>query len=200
MGTVNPAVVTPTGAAAAGRVAEEFVNSFTLGCGQFCTKPGLLLVPRGSGLAQMVAQQVRNSEGAWLLTEAIADHYHAGLRDLVDAGGTILATGDTPGSGYAAAPAVLQVTPDALTRDSRLREECFGTVALVTEYDDLDHAEQILAGLQGSLAGSLITSGPGDPAVPRLVAALAGQVGRVAVNAWPTGVTCTDGMHHGGCL
>lgn len=201
MGTVNPVVVTPAGASAAGaddRIARGFVDSFTLGAGQFCTKPGLLLTPRGSGLGQAVADEVARRDGAWLLTETIAAHFASGVAELVAAGATLRASGSTPDAGYAARPAVLDVPAASLAGASRLREECFGPVALVTDYDDLDHAEAILAGLQGSLAGSIITAGPDDPAVPRLVAALSGQVGRVAVDAWPTGVACTDGMHHGG--
>lgn len=198
MGTVNPAVLTPAGATRMDGVVGGFVDSFTLGVGQFCTKPGLLLAPRGSGAARAVADEVRTREGSWLLTQGIADSYRCGVEDLVAAGGSLLAQGSMPDTGYAARPTVLAVAADDLRDHDRLREECFGPVALVTEYDDLEHAERILAGLQGSLAGSVITGGHDDPDVSRFVAVLAGQVGRVAVDAWPTGVACTDAMHHGG--
>ncbi len=198
MGTVNPAVVTPAATDRMDEVVSGFVDSFTLGVGQFCTKPGLLLAPRGSGAARAVADEVRTREGAWLLTRGIADSYRSGVEDLVAAGGSMLAQGSMPATGYAARPAVLEVSADDLHDHDRLREECFGPAALVTEYDDVAHAQRILAGLQGSLAGSVITGGPGDPDVSRLVGTLAEQVGRVAVDAWPTGVACTDAMHHGG--
>jgi len=87
MGTVNPVVLTP--AAARGDLAaftEAFVGSFTLGQGQFCTKPGLLLAPRDSGAADAVVAALTSATPGWLLTEGMATSYEAGLRSLVAAG------------------------------------------------------------------------------------------------------------------
>jgi NADP-dependent aldehyde dehydrogenase len=198
MGTVNPVVVTP---AAAGRIAEVaagFVESFTLGAGQFCTKPGLLLAPRGAQAAEAVAEQVRAHEGAWLLTAGIAEAYREGVSALQQSGGEVLAAGSAPADGYAATAAVLRVDAGDLRRGSRLVEECFGPVALVADYDTVDQALEILARMQSSLAGSVFGGGAGDADLPVVVARLAAQAGRVIVDGWPTGVACADAMHHGG--
>ena len=61
MGTVNPVVVTPGAAAQTASVAEGFVGSFTLGSGQFCTKPGLLLAPAGSDAARLVGEALEQA-------------------------------------------------------------------------------------------------------------------------------------------
>jgi NADP-dependent aldehyde dehydrogenase len=80
MGTVNPVVLTRAGLGRVPEIARGFVESFTLGTGQFCTKPGLLLAPRGAGVAEAVAAVVQEMKpSGWMLTEAIRDHYVGGL-------------------------------------------------------------------------------------------------------------------------
>jgi NADP-dependent aldehyde dehydrogenase len=98
MGTVNTVVVTPSVAAERpAEIAAGFVGSFTLGMGQFCTKPGLLLAPAGSGLAEETGRALAAAApDGWLLTEAIADAYHSGLDRLASAGGRVAA--QLPGS------------------------------------------------------------------------------------------------------
>jgi NADP-dependent aldehyde dehydrogenase len=215
MGTVNPVVVTPAAAGSRlAEVAEGFVGSFTLGQGQFCTKPGLLLVPRGSGAAEAVAAQVRTLSSGWLLTEGIAASCAAGVSRLVDAGAEVVGAAEPSSVGHAAAgevdaaesssggftsaATVLTAHADELRTGSPLLEECFGPVALVVEYDDPTHLESVLSRLQPSLAGAVATSGPDDPDTAGTVARLAGQVGRVVVDGWPTGVATTWAQHHGG--
>ncbi|MDN5796284.1 MAG: aldehyde dehydrogenase family protein [Intrasporangium sp.] len=99
MGTVNPVVVTPSAAAGRDAIATGFVGSFTLGQGQFCTKPGLLLVPEGSGLAEAVATILAGAAPGPLLTQAIADGYGAGVERLTGAGGTVLAAAGDAAAG-----------------------------------------------------------------------------------------------------
>ncbi|MGI5157333.1 aldehyde dehydrogenase family protein [Microbispora sp. CA-102843] len=198
MGTVNPVLLTPAASHRAERIAEEFVDSFTLGAGQFCTKPGLMLAPRGSGVVEAVAGKVRAAQGGWLLTQGIAAAYRDGLRTLEAAGGRMLAAGPEPEEGYAARAAALLVEIDDLGEDSPLLEECFGPVALVAEYGDFDEALKAVARLRPSLAACVHGGGEGDPDLVRAVAELAGRVGRVVVDGFPTGVATADAMHHGG--
>ena len=200
MGTVNPVVVTPAGAQRIAEVAAGYVASFTLGAGQFCTKPGLLLVPRGCGAAEAVSEQVRAHQGVWLLTANIAEAYRKGVGTLEGSGAQALAVGASPQDGYAASAAVLRVDPEDLQPGSRLLEECFGPVALLAEYDTVDQALRVLARMQPSLAGSVFGAGAAaeDPDLAPLVARLAAQAGRVIVDGWPTGVACAGAMHHGG--
>ncbi len=199
MGTVNPAVVTPAAAQAdlAG-IAEGFLASFTLGQGQFCTKPGLLLTPRGAGAANAVASALSAVPPGWSLTERIAAGYHDGLRALVSAGARLVGEGCRAEAGFAVAPTVLSADLDDLQPGSRLLEECFGPVALVFEYDDLVQLRAALGRLQPSLAAAVATAGPDDPDTGWLVAQLSTRVGRVVVDGWPTGVATSWSQQHGG--
>lgn len=199
MGTVNPVVVTPAGAADIEAVAKGFVGSFTLGSGQFCTKPGLLLAPVGARAAQAVGDALSTAEPKpVMLTESIAAGVVSGVQDMVAAGAELVAQVAAGDGGWAAPAAVLSAPAEALTGGSRLLEETFGDVVLVAEYDDEDHLADILGRLQGSLAASVFTGGADDPDAAAVIGLLGGQVGRVAVDEWPTGVAFSWAQQHGG--
>ena len=199
MGTVNPVVVTRAGAADIDAVAKGLVGSFTLGSGQFCTKPGLLLAPAGSGAAAAVAAALRQAQPApVMLTEAIARGVATGVEAMVAAGAELVATVPAGAAGWAAPAAVLAAPAEALTPGSRLLEETFGAVVLVSEYDDDRHLAAVVGRLQSALAASVMTGGPDDVQAADVIALLSGKVGRVAVDAWPTGVAFTWAQHHGG--
>lgn len=199
MGTVNPVVVTP--AAATGdptALAEGFVASYLLGAGQFCTKPGLLLVPAGSGLTDAVAAAVVAAEPSpTLLTRSIATNAERGVGELLRAGASLVAQVRGPGQGWSADAALLTAPLSALTEGSRLLAECFGPVALVVEYDDVAALQGTIGHLQGALAAAVFAADD-DPDLGPLLAALARKAGRVTVGNWPTGVPATWAQQHGG--
>ena len=200
MGTVNPVVV--TGAAAGARLTEiaaGFVGSFTLGAGQFCTKPGLMLAPHGAGAADAVAEALRDAAPqGWSLTKGIADAARTGIEELVDAGAEVVAQVDGPDDGWSVASTVLSVPLDALQPGSRLLEECFGPVALVAEYADTEALARAIEALQGTLAAAVMADGASDPDLPGVLAQLTTKAGRVTVGDFPTGVAYTWAQHHGG--
>jgi NADP-dependent aldehyde dehydrogenase len=197
MGTVNPVVVTQSANVA--DVATGFVESFTRGTGQYCTKPGLLFAPAGSDMAARVAAALRRlAPSAWLLTAQIADAAAEGVGELVSAGGTVAGQVAGPTAGWTAPATVLSVPIEKLTSGSRLLEECFGPVAIVTEYADRAELEAALGELQGTLAAAVMTGSADDQDVPWLVDRLTKLAGRVTVNDWPTGVAVTRAQQHGG--
>ena len=195
MGTVNPVFVTPAAAADRDSIARGFVGSFTLGAGQFCTKPGLILVPVGQGFVPAILAAVSGVHAAPLLTAGIMAAYTRGISELDPEAAP--ATPD-PAVGYAVAPRVVTVALDQLVPGSRLLEECFGPVALVAEYADAADAREALNRLQPSLVASVFTGAGDDPDALATIAQLTQRVGRVAVNAWPTGVATSWSQQHGG--
>jgi NADP-dependent aldehyde dehydrogenase len=198
MGTVNPAVVTPIASRDIDEIAAGFVGSFTLGSGQFCTKPGLLFAPRGCQAPAAVASALRAAApAATMLTGAIATAVARGVEELLQVGASVVAQVAGSGAGWSADTTVLSTSLEALQPGSRLLEECFGPVALVVEYDDLATLHETLAVLPGALAASVFAADD-DPDLPPLLASLSARVGRVAVNNWPTGVAYTWAQQHGG--
>lgn len=199
MGTVNPVVLTRAGARWMDAVAAGLVGSFTLGHGQFCTKPGLLLAPAGSGAADALGVALHDAAPTpVMLTESIASSVRDGLTSMQEAGAHVVEKLEATTSGWAAPAAVLRAELTALEPGSRLLEECFGAVLLVCEYDGDEQLEMALATLQGSLAASLITGGADDPQAATVLGFLSEKVGRVVVDGWPTGVAFTWAQQHGG--
>ncbi|MFD4421616.1 aldehyde dehydrogenase family protein [Agromyces sp. NPDC058484] len=199
MGTVNPVVLTAAAAPRLEEIAAGFVSSFTLGAGQFCTKPGLMFTPAGLRTAEAVAAALSAAElSTTMLTAAIADSVRTGCDELVAAGATIGARVRGTGQGWSAGAAVLTAPLSALKAGSRLLEEVFGPVAVVVEYADQVELTAGIRALQPSLTAAVFGGGPEDPDIPPVVATLAEKVGRVTVGDWPTGVAWTWAQQHGG--
>jgi NADP-dependent aldehyde dehydrogenase len=195
MGTVNPVFVTPAAAADRDSIAQGFVDSFTLGAGQFCTKPGLILVPAGHGFVAAIAAAVSLVPAAPLLTAGIAVAYARGIGELDPEAARIAPDSS---AGYEVTPRIIAVALDELVPGSRLLEECFGPVALVAEYAEVADALAALDRLQPSLAAAVFTGPDHDADAVVAVTQLTQRVGRVAVNTWPTGVATTWSQQHGG--
>ncbi|MEU6645194.1 aldehyde dehydrogenase family protein [Saccharomonospora sp. NPDC046836] len=202
MGTVNPVVVTRRAATRMDEIAAGFAASFTRGAGQYCTKPGLLFVPRGSGATDAVADALRRlAPSAWMLTEPIAGSAATGVGELVRAGAEVVAEIPGPAGGWAVGTTLLRARIEHLRAGSRLLDECFGPVAIVTEYSDRAELDRALGRLQGTLVAAVQSGAPDDgddPDLAPLLTRLSALAGRVVVNDWPTGVAVTWAQHHGG--
>lgn len=208
LGSLNPVVVT---AEAAGERAEEIgtglAGSMTMGSGQFCTKPGLVLAPEGEAgdrLLEALAEGVRKAAPGPLLDVRMREAFLAGVADRARLDGVEAPV--PPGEG-AEGPTVragcLTVPAERLTRPGHalLLEECFGPVTVVARYRDDAEVAGVLAELPGNLTatvhlGAAEAAGGGRGA--RLLAALTPLAGRVLVDGWPTGVAVAPAQHHGG--
>ncbi|MEU3467908.1 aldehyde dehydrogenase (NADP(+)) [Streptomyces sp. NPDC006687] len=209
LGSLNPVVVTPAAAAErAEEIGSGLAASVTLGVGQFCVKPGLVLVPEGADgdlLTAALAKQLGQTGPGVLLDHRMRDAFTAGVREraaLPWVGAPV-----TPGpdgehgvrAGYLAVAAarLLEGGPYEL-----LLEECFGPVTVVVRYGGADEAAAVLARLGGNLSATLQlsraeTEGAPGPA-SALIAQVTGLAGRIVVNGWPTGVAVAPAQHHGG--
>ena len=200
LGSINPVLVLPEAARTRpDDIAAGLMGSFTLGVGQFCTKPGIVLVPEGAGVAAALAARVADAAGGVMLNESIAARFRdaaavlAGLPQL-----ETLATA-AAGAGDTVTPTVLR-TDVAGLRDAgdAALEECFGPLCLVVEYGDGAALAEVVATLPGSLTAT-VHAEPGDrPRARVLLPRLQDRAGRVIWNGWPTGVAVTWAMHHGG--
>ncbi|TDD88660.1 aldehyde dehydrogenase (NADP(+)) [Actinomadura darangshiensis] len=196
MGSVNPAVVTPGAARArAGEIAKGYAASLTLGAGQFCTNPGILFAP--AALLDGITGHLRETAGAPMLNERITTGYlsaatalgaRPGVRRLV-----------WPDDATSLAPRLLTMDLAAFEADiDAAGEECFGPLGLVVTYDRLAGVADVLADMPGQLTTSLHAEPDETGGLAELAAVLAGRSGRVLWNQWPTGVSVTHAMQHGG--
>jgi NADP-dependent aldehyde dehydrogenase len=200
MGSVNPVLVTE---AAAGSRIEEitdgYLASFTLGAGQFCTKPGLLFLPEAAGpeAERRLAAALADRPAARLLNERVNDGFTATLSTLSEHPAVrVVAAGTHSAAGPA--PTVLAVSAaDFLTHRSELAVECFGPTSIVVTYSDEDELVACARTFTGELTATVHGEGA-DPVAAVLLAELSERAGRVLWNGWPTGVAVTFAMHHGG--
>lgn len=197
LGSVNPVVITTAAATSRGdELARGLVGSFTLGAGQFCTKPGVVFVPEGAGFEARVAALVPATAGGPLLTDRITAAFPSGIEKLeADPSVEVLARGAADGD--AAQPIVLTTDAAAVAeRPETLLEECFGPVTLLVRYSSEAELHAALRAVPGSLTATL-HSEPGDE-VAATLALLQARAGRVLFAGWPTGVAVTWSQQHGG--
>lgn len=197
LGSVNPVFVTPE---AAIELKEEvvggFMHSVSLGVGQFCTKPGMLVAPRKAGLPAQLA--VGETKGAApMLSSKFLAGYRASLEELCVVPGVdiICGTSTAPEKGPVA-PTLLRADVQDVIRTQSLREECFGPAAVVVEYDQPHEMVELAAAMSGQLTATIWGTDKSD--VSSLLPVLIEHAGRVLWNQWPTGVSVTHAQQHGG--
>lgn len=202
LGSLNPVVVTPGAAQErAVEIADGLAASFTVAAGQLCTKPGVVLVPRGAAgdaLVDAVARSVAETRDQVLLNARIAQDYAettGRLRELPSV--SVVAEGETaPVEGFRAVPLLLSV--DASGLDDAVTGECFGPVTVLVRYD----GEAELAAAVGQLPSSLTAAVHSAPSEAELVARLTDLLrqttGRLIYDGFPTGVSVSWAQHHGG--
>ena len=199
LGSINPIFVTADAARARGAsIAEGWVGSYTLGAGQFCTKPGLLVAPRDEALRAAAVAATEAVGGQGMLTTAIRETYLRGLGDRVDSSSvSVLSPGGWDESADTVRPTLVAVDIADVISDESLLEECFGPTSLLVEYDDEKQMLDLADALPGLLASGIHGEG-GEPIVGELMPRLIAHSGRVLWNGWPTGVAVTWSMQHGG--
>jgi NADP-dependent aldehyde dehydrogenase len=198
LGSVNPVFVTR---AAAGRradtIVEEFVGSFTLGAGQFCTKPGLLFVPSDSEVPQLLSSY-SDYRAQPMLNERMEAGFERSLTRLREHPDVHPLAAEPDGSAGELGPVVQATSLAAVLADQdTLVEECFGPAALVVTYDDESQLLDAASRLPGQLTVTVIGE-ENDAIAPALVELAAERAGRVLWNQWPTGVSVTYAQQHGG--
>ncbi|QYB01919.1 aldehyde dehydrogenase (NADP(+)) [Rhodococcus sp. USK10] len=208
LGSVNPAVVT-AGALdeRAEDIATGFVASFTLGAGQFCTKPGILLVPTGSPITDRITALTQQVPAARMLTAKIAEGYHHRIEDTAAVPGVEVLVKGTASTGESGVPEVsptlLRTTAEHLgAHADTLLEESFGPAAIIAEYGTEDEVHRVLGRVDGTLTVTVHTRTEPTPEeqneLRRITRIAATRAGRLVFNGWPTGVAVTHAQHHGG--
>ncbi len=202
MGSINPVVITQAALAArAETIADGLVGSVTLGSGQFCTNPGLILLEDSAAsqhFIRSVSAKMEAAPAGVLLNEAVA----AGLENAVSqtqANPQIeLLTGGEASAGEAFfyRNTVMQTRAAAIRADSGLQTEHFGPVTLFVLCDDAEDLRATINALEGNLTSTLHAEA--DEAVNDLLGLLREKAGRVIWNDFPTGVAVVPAMQHGG--
>ncbi|AFA75691.1 putative aldehyde dehydrogenase [Gordonia polyisoprenivorans VH2] len=201
MSSINP--VFPLPAALATRAADlgaAFVGSLTLGAGQFCTNPGVVIAVDGPDLDTFIsaaASAVAATSPATMLSPGIAAGYRAGVDDLRRVA-TVEARGLDTDSPHACRAALFSTDADTFLSSESLRQEVFGASSIVVKCRDTAQVAEVAAGLDGQLTATVHADDADLEAARALLPTLERTAGRILFNGWPTGVEVGHAMVHGG--
>lgn len=204
MSSTNPVFILPGALRERGsNIAAGLYGSFTLGAGQFCTKPGMVFLPQGSdatAFAQKLQESVRGATPFHLLTKAIHSSYDSAIAARkADSSVRLVAEGGptTADASFAASSALFE-TDAATFLGSDLDEEIFGPATLLVKHSTRDQVLAIARGLEGHLTATIHGTEQDLHEFADLIAILENKVGRLVFNSFPTGVEVTHAMVHGG--
>ncbi|TDD39334.1 aldehyde dehydrogenase (NADP(+)) [Saccharopolyspora elongata] len=203
MSSINPVLLLPAALGSRGaELGDAFAGSLTLGAGQFCTNPGLVLAVDGPGLdafTRAAADAVATNAGATMLTTGIADHYATAgdtltARDGVDE----LARGSRPGDAAGGCARLLTVAGARFVADPKLQAEVFGATSLLVRCADTTELTAAVCALEGQLTATVHADEADYPLAAKLLPLLEERAGRILFDGWPTGVEVGHAMVHGG--
>lgn len=205
MGSINPVIVMPQALAhSAQSIADNFVVSLTMGTGQFCVNPGLVLGIKGPQLETFIAtagRAIAALDAGVMLNAGVADGFSNGSTVLAQQKGVqLVAAGqDAAGADGFCGQAQLYRVPSAEFKTNPvLQEEVFGPCSLVVECADMNDLMAVCGQLKGQLSGTLQATEEELLQAPGLIQTLQARVGRLVVNNFPTGVEVCSAMMHGG--
>ncbi|MFC3650409.1 aldehyde dehydrogenase (NADP(+)) [Dyella humi] len=204
LSSINPVFMLPGALVERGEaLAQEFFASCTMGSGQFCTNPGIVIVPKGEHGDAFVAAATRlfaEAEAKVLFSRGVQQNLARAVASLHAAGAHVLAGGSV-GDGYRFQPTLLGVDGDDFVAHAEsLQAEAFGPVSLIVRAADLAAMQRIAASFEGNLTGTIYrpSDGGDDSAWQALAPILRNKVGRLIANKMPTGVAVSAAMNHGG--
>jgi 2,5-dioxopentanoate dehydrogenase len=206
MSSGNPVFVLP-GALRKGpeTLAQNLFGSFTLGAGQFCTKPGIVMVPEapeGQAFLNVLRSLVEKSQPFTLLTAGIAREYgrasEARAKQVPLAGEAKPSPEAEKPGGFHAESKLFTVCLDQLVAQPELADEIFGPDTLLVHCDSAKDFLRAARALEGHLTATILGDDDDLAANRELIQILEQKAGRLIFNGFPTGVEVTHAMVHGG--
>lgn len=201
LGSVNPMFVLPEACKARGQaLGEGWAGSLTMGAGQFCTNPGIAVVPKGAegdSFVEAATAALQDAPAQVMLTDGIAQAYRDG-KARFDRRNAVQPRLSTESEGRNALPNLYETDSAAYLQDHALGEEVFGPLGLVVRTGSVEEMESLAKGLEGQLTITLQMDDADTETARRLMPIIERKAGRLLVNGFPTGVEVADSMVHGG--
>ncbi|HKK45027.1 MAG TPA: aldehyde dehydrogenase (NADP(+)) [Balneolaceae bacterium] len=202
MGSINPVFLLDNKLSEQpGEIAEEYAGSVTLGVGQFCTNPGLIVGIKGDALDEFKNQlsaKLKEAEVGCMLNTGIAENYRKKRAEMFNKDDIeILTESDTEEGNYGSA-SMATITASDFLKDEDWQEEVFGPYTLVVSCEDDEEMQKVANHLQGQLTVTFIGNEDELGDHQELVAISREKAGRVIFNSVPTGVRVCSAMQHGG--
>jgi NADP-dependent aldehyde dehydrogenase len=203
MGSTNPVFILPEAMRIhKEKIAQGFAASVTLGVGQFCTNPGLLMYPENESaedFVQGIKREFENTSGGPMLTETIFRSYAKGVaQHAAQEAVEVLANGKKSDGQYDASPVLFKTTSNVLVDYPELAEEIFGPTSVVIAMKTKTEMLSAARNLSGHLTATVHGTEEDLASYGDLLDILEQKVGRIVINGFPTGVEVCHAMVHGG--
>lgn len=202
MSSINPMLMLPAALKNRGdSIAQDLADSVVMGCGQFCTNPGLIIgikSPEYNQFIEKLTDIIGAKPGQTMLNAGTLESYSSGLEDLMTHEGFQHLAGQ-PQKGDHAQPQLLKADVELLLAGNQLlQEEIFGPATIVIEVKDKAQLIQALSSMNGQLTAALIADEADFAEFADVVPVLEEKAGRLLLNGYPTGVEVCEAMVHGG--
>lgn len=203
MGSTNPVFILPGALAERGEaIAKGLAGSISLGVGQFCTNPGLVIGLASDATKEFVAQTgqfISEITAGTMLTNGIKKAYHNGIKKLNSIENVqVVASGKADNTAYTSTTFWLESDASTLLTHDELSEEVFGPSSIAITAETKEEMLAVAKGLKGHLTATLQATDEDLEAYADLVDILQEKVGRLIINGFPTGVEVCHSMVHGG--
>ena len=203
MGSVNPVILLPDAAKSKGiEWAKTYAGSITMGSGQFCTNPGLILGVKGKDLTnfiQVLSEEIIKIEPTCMLHPNIIGAFESNkLKMLAQKGLQTTATFEKAVSKNYGRQAITTVEGATFLANTNLHQEVFGPFSMVVQCENAQQLEDIISNLEGQLTGTVLAENGELENYKNIVSTLQNRVGRIIFNGVPTGVEVCAAMVHGG--
>ena len=202
MGSVNPVVILPTAVhERADQIAKELAASMLMGGGQFCTKPGVMLVVADleHRFADALAREVQAGSQVTMLSGSLRDSFSERATAISSIRGVKTIVPGKASDHARHAPTLFETTAEIFLREPKLHDEAFGPGGVIVDCKNTQEALECVESLGGNLTGTVHIGKDEDHSLAASVLrALESTVGRVVVNGYPTGVEVGRAIVHGG--
>lgn len=205
MGSINPVFLLPGALKERGaKIAEAYVGSVTMGVGQFCTNPAIVLGLQSAELTNFV-----ENAGDFAAKVPPQSMLHRGICESYDAGTAVWSTiNGLQLAGESATPAdheatqaacrIYTTTLQVLESHEELRREVFGPCSIITQCPTLEDLLAFARNLEGQLTAAIHGTEDDLREYAPLIRVLERKVGRIIFNGFGTGIEPCPSMHHGG--
>ena len=203
MGSINPVVLLPNAVAQkGGELAKTYAGSITLGTGQFCTNPGLLLGIKSDELSSFTNQlgvEISKLQPSVMLHPNIHNAYETNKNKAVEQEAVeVVSSYEDEVKTNHARQMVVTVEGDTFLNNPKLHQEVFGPFSMVVQCENAAQLEKIITSLEGQLTGTIMAADSELEKYSEVVNAVQNRVGRIIFNGVPTGVEVCPSMVHGG--
>lgn len=202
MGSTNPVLLLPDALEInAETIASQYAGSITLGVGQFCTNPGLLIGIRSAALDRFkisLVNAINQVPAAKMLHLGILNAYQKNRSKALSVSGVQQLSVETTIDSDTANALIATVSGVDFHNNAILKEEVFGPYALLIECTDIAEVKKIWNAVSGQLTTSLMGTDQDFNTNPELIEMATAIAGRVLLNGVPTGVDVCASMVHGG--